>query len=355
MKTIVIEISCSDKHTLALTQDFLVYGWGTNECGQLGLGKTFEKTISPELIPFFKSFLSSSVCQIAVGHHHSAAVLSNGDLYTWGLGADGRLGYFVFKQYQVLPFKVPLLEGNIVQVSLGAHHSAAVSKDNKLWVFGSNKNGQIGLPKDFQSTDPSLTREGDGDVMHYFRPICHEKLIGVQAVSCGGYHTLVLISGEYERIIQHTIDGIVSNLQECVSEVGPEKVRSAIDSSNGRTAIHWATYCNKLEMIRYLLQTIKVDVNVKDNSGKTPLHMACEFGYLEAAKLLLQMGNAKAETPDKNGRSALSFAVEKHHTTLYPLLIEHGAKIDCKDNKGLTPLDICTFEEGFQLKVKINQ
>ena len=36
---------------------------------------------------------SKRIRDIACGSSHSAAIISNGDLYTWGLGEYGRLGH----------------------------------------------------------------------------------------------------------------------------------------------------------------------------------------------------------------------------------------------------------------------
>ena len=44
----------------------------------------------PRLI---EALRSKRVRDIACGSSHSAAIISNGDLYTWGLGEYGRLGH----------------------------------------------------------------------------------------------------------------------------------------------------------------------------------------------------------------------------------------------------------------------
>ena len=45
---------------------------------------------TPKLIECLRS---KRVRDIACGSSHSAAILSNGDLYTWGFGEYGRLGH----------------------------------------------------------------------------------------------------------------------------------------------------------------------------------------------------------------------------------------------------------------------
>ena len=45
---------------------------------------------SPKLVEALNGL---TVIDIAVGSAHSAAIVSEGDLYTWGLGEYGRLGH----------------------------------------------------------------------------------------------------------------------------------------------------------------------------------------------------------------------------------------------------------------------
>lgn len=68
---------------------FQVFSWGEGDDGKLGHGNrlSLEK---PRLIEALKS---KRVRDIACGSSHSAAITSNGELYTWGLGEYGRLGH----------------------------------------------------------------------------------------------------------------------------------------------------------------------------------------------------------------------------------------------------------------------
>ena len=43
-------MSCGSNHTIAMTSDGLIYGWGLNNSGQTGVGKNDEKCITT---PFF--------------------------------------------------------------------------------------------------------------------------------------------------------------------------------------------------------------------------------------------------------------------------------------------------------------
>lgn len=66
-----------------------VFSWGEGEDGKLGHNNRLSLD-KPRLIEGLKS---KRIRDIACGSSHSAAITSNGELYTWGLGEYGRLGH----------------------------------------------------------------------------------------------------------------------------------------------------------------------------------------------------------------------------------------------------------------------
>ena len=85
---IIKQISCGSYHTLVLTSDGMVYGWGNNTYGQIGCGKELgEKILITRLIslPIIKS--------IHCSFNESFALTDNGMVYSWGRNAWCRLGH----------------------------------------------------------------------------------------------------------------------------------------------------------------------------------------------------------------------------------------------------------------------
>lgn len=66
-----------------------VFSWGEGEDGKLGHGNRLNLD-KPKMIDALRS---KKIREIACGSSHSAAITSNGELYTWGLGEYGRLGH----------------------------------------------------------------------------------------------------------------------------------------------------------------------------------------------------------------------------------------------------------------------
>jgi alpha-tubulin suppressor-like RCC1 family protein len=81
-------IRCGDAHTIALSDNGLVYSWGSGIDWALGHGSQ-EDVLTPKLVAMIEA--DPCVC-VAAGGCHSAATSKSGRLYTWGRGFIGQLG-----------------------------------------------------------------------------------------------------------------------------------------------------------------------------------------------------------------------------------------------------------------------
>lgn len=79
-------VACGYHHTLVVTEEGRVYGWGKNTEKQL-CSSHKESLSSP-----FEIEGVAMVKQIAAGWGHSLAVTTDGQMYAWGYGKDGQLG-----------------------------------------------------------------------------------------------------------------------------------------------------------------------------------------------------------------------------------------------------------------------
>ena len=90
---IIVSLKTSPYHTLALTSAGEVYSWGDNSFGQLG--RSYSHVTRPEERDFSAASritLLPSVVSIACGHYHSMALTADGEVYTWGSNENGQLG-----------------------------------------------------------------------------------------------------------------------------------------------------------------------------------------------------------------------------------------------------------------------
>ncbi len=74
-------------HNRVTDESDQVQCWGRNDEGQLGTGETGSDVLAPPMDPIL-----TSVRHVAASDAHSCAVDTDGNVYCWGEGSDGRLG-----------------------------------------------------------------------------------------------------------------------------------------------------------------------------------------------------------------------------------------------------------------------
>ena len=128
-------------HTLLLAEGGTVFVFGGNADGQLGLGDTADRD-APHVLP---APGGHPVTAVAAGRAHSA-VLAGGRVWTFGANAAGQLGLGDTAARR-RPHRVAAAAlAAVTSAALGAAHSAFVA-GGALWVCGSNSYGQLGLAR----------------------------------------------------------------------------------------------------------------------------------------------------------------------------------------------------------------
>ena len=111
---------------------------GSNTEGQLGIGDhTIKTKQAPVLIEPIVAFRPR---KISAGAYHSACIMQNGELYTWGRGIEGALG-IAENSTKYEPHRVnynEVLLPIIAQVSAGADHTLSLDENGRVYAFGNN-------------------------------------------------------------------------------------------------------------------------------------------------------------------------------------------------------------------------
>jgi alpha-tubulin suppressor-like RCC1 family protein len=184
--TSITAIALGNSHSAALLSDGSLYTWGSNAFGQLGLGDGVPEIVSvPTRVLDFPP-ANTSISAIALGGLHSAALLSDGSLYTWGWNAFGQLGLGDGVPEIVSgPTRVPNFPpgtASIATVALGSAHSAALLGDGSLYTWGSNDSGQLGLGDFGDRSAPALV------------PTFGSGGASIATIAMGGSHGVALLS-----------------------------------------------------------------------------------------------------------------------------------------------------------------
>ena len=136
------------QHSIALRSDGSVWGWGNGANGLLGNNSTASSSVPVQVVGPGGVGNLAGVTAIAAGFHHSAALKSDGTVWTWGDGYEGVLGRNSTASSSV-PVQVvgPGGVGNLAGVTaigVGWGHSMALKGNGTLWTWGSNQYGGLG-------------------------------------------------------------------------------------------------------------------------------------------------------------------------------------------------------------------
>nr|XP_033804087.1 RCC1 and BTB domain-containing protein 1 isoform X1 [Geotrypetes seraphini]XP_033804088.1 RCC1 and BTB domain-containing protein 1 isoform X1 [Geotrypetes seraphini]XP_033804089.1 RCC1 and BTB domain-containing protein 1 isoform X1 [Geotrypetes seraphini]XP_033804091.1 RCC1 and BTB domain-containing protein 1 isoform X1 [Geotrypetes seraphini]XP_033804092.1 RCC1 and BTB domain-containing protein 1 isoform X1 [Geotrypetes seraphini]XP_033804093.1 RCC1 and BTB domain-containing protein 1 isof len=137
----VQEVACGSHHSVTLTSDGEVYGWGYNNCGQIGSGSTANQPTPRRIINCLQTKI---VVGIACGQTSTLAVIDNGEVYGWGYNGNGQLG-LGNNGNQMTPCRVAALQGVcVLQIACGFAHTLALTDEGLLYAWGANAYGQLG-------------------------------------------------------------------------------------------------------------------------------------------------------------------------------------------------------------------
>nr|XP_037877449.1 X-linked retinitis pigmentosa GTPase regulator-like [Bombyx mori] len=183
----VVAISCGDEHSAVICQNGRVFVFGANTWGQLGLGHKDEVT-RPSCVKWLKP---QRTMFVACGRAHTVFVTETNAIYTVGCNDEGQLGTGDM-EHSTVPQSVELEEPIVVkQISAGSNHTACQTEDGRVFMCGSNSEGQLGLGEDSRSA------------VRFTELKFMEKIAFIE---CGYYHTVfittkgaVFVTGDNEN------------------------------------------------------------------------------------------------------------------------------------------------------------
>lgn len=134
-------------------QNDVLYMWGDNSYGKLGVGSDETKILSPTPVDINGNgdpYDEGQLKNLSLGSQHTGIVVDGSDedtLYCWGYNQDGQIGIpttngYIFNEPQEIASR-----DYIEQLSFYEFNSAAIVNQNgsdQLYTWGSNRFGQIG-------------------------------------------------------------------------------------------------------------------------------------------------------------------------------------------------------------------
>ena len=131
------QVSCGGKRTAAIKTDGSLWTWGFNNHGQLGVNDTTDRST-----PVTTFAGGNNWKQVSSGYIHTAAIKTDGSLWVWGNGVRLGTGDTTTRNTPVTTFAGGT---NWKSLSGGSGHTAAIKTDGSLWTWGVNSSGQLGI------------------------------------------------------------------------------------------------------------------------------------------------------------------------------------------------------------------
>ena len=134
-----------------------IYSWGFSKYGQTGLDNC-QYTDEPNklFIPLIKEVIS-----LSNGEFNSSFIFKDNKSYIYGLNTFGQIGNGSHRNKSKKLSSIPLLVPQIkfTKLSLGGGHTLGLSLDNKLYSWGLNIFGQLGLGHNDNIDQPTLVEK----------------------------------------------------------------------------------------------------------------------------------------------------------------------------------------------------
>jgi len=175
----IVQVHASSASSYALTSGGLIYAWGRNQYGNLGQGTVSGSTAAqtaPLLVPGL-----TDVAVIGGGRDHMLAAKANGTVWAWGLNASNQVGPDELTTPGGNPVTSPVQVPGITDaVAVYGNGNQGFYEDvqGRLWGWGQNGSGNLGIPEDEDQPAPTVPVFG---------------LSGVVDVAIGALHGFVIM------------------------------------------------------------------------------------------------------------------------------------------------------------------
>jgi len=217
-------VACGYISTAVLLSDGTVRTFGYNEFGQLGINSSDISRLTP--VQVFG--ISSSATAVACGFRHTAVLLADGTVRTFGDNQTGQLGINVTGGTRLTPVQVFGISSSATAVACGNFHTAVLLADGTVRTFGLNNSGHLGV-------NDTTTRQTPVQVF--------DISSSATAIACGYYHTIVLLADGTVRTFGRNNDLGQLGVNDTTNRLTPVQVfgisssASAIAGGQGHTIV----------------------------------------------------------------------------------------------------------------------
>eukprot|EP00929_Paragymnodinium_shiwhaense_P030762 TRINITY_DN17377_c0_g1_i1.p1 TRINITY_DN17377_c0_g1~~TRINITY_DN17377_c0_g1_i1.p1 ORF type:complete len:1888 (-),score=508.37 TRINITY_DN17377_c0_g1_i1:111-5774(-) len=146
-------IACGADHTLVVTVRGLLFTWGLGSFGNLGHGNA-DDYWEPKQVTLPTQ---QPVSMAAAGTKHSMALTTDGAMFSWGHGGNGRLGLGVSLEACLSPRAVQVIpQAKMKWIAAGEAHSGSIDVLGNCFCWGAGSYGRTGHGEESDAPLPKL-------------------------------------------------------------------------------------------------------------------------------------------------------------------------------------------------------
>jgi alpha-tubulin suppressor-like RCC1 family protein len=206
-------VSAGTGHTLAIATNGMLWAWGRNDAGQLGVNDTNPRLV-PARVGSDNDWLDvDGGGAHSVGIRRSAVGATQGNLWVWGDNSERQLGG-ASGTSSLVPIQLGL-DTTWVRVFAGESHTMAVNANQTLWGWGRNARGELGLAQSTSGIEPTPVQLGNQNNRLFF------------SADSGFAHTVLLTADGRLLVSGANASGEVGN-GDVAAKVAPVQVSGAV-------------------------------------------------------------------------------------------------------------------------------
>ncbi|XP_023758211.1 PH, RCC1 and FYVE domains-containing protein 1 [Lactuca sativa] len=197
-----VRAACGAWHTAAIVEIMVgnssssncssgkLFTWGDGDKGRLGHGDKETKLV-PTCVA---ALVDPNFCQVACGHSMTLALATSGHVYAMGSPVYGQLGNPNADGKLPARIEGKLLKSFVEEIACGAHHVAVLTSRTEVYTWGKGANGRLGHGDTDDRNYPTLVEalkdkqvKGIACGTNFTAAIClHKWVSGVDQSMCSG-------------------------------------------------------------------------------------------------------------------------------------------------------------------------
>ena len=181
----ILKLDAGKMHSGLLTTSGELFIWGEGTYGRIGHGKTTNEFLPVNITTsssLFSGLQNDRIIDFSLGAEHSGAITQSGRVFMWGAGADFRLGNASTSNTST-PIEITNqfpAGDKVIRLALGGQHSAALTSSGNLYMWGKGDHGRLGNNRTWNTNlqRPTLINQISGSLFSSLT--VQEKIIDIK-------------------------------------------------------------------------------------------------------------------------------------------------------------------------------